>query len=622
VPRRRRRLSVTGLGVLMAAVAWAPAPSLAQSPTPEAGTDLLQPTLDGDQANPQRFRKPGQTGRGPNGQAVVPGKFSNPAPSRIGATPIFGSPPALGAGTTGFNSTNDPRQKAKARKLPNVGLNATPETTFGQPEYTITPAPPPKKPRQVATPPEIHPKAAAQRTGATLPVPPQPAPLSNPLPEVHPLKAAQRPGAVTPVPQEPALPLPPDMSASTPPPGTPPPNTLPIGTPPPASRLLPVVENDPYAPLGIRAGSFLVLPAIEFSTGYDNNPSRLPGGAGSIFYVVAPELQVTSDWSRHALTANIRGSFTDYASAFTPSLNRPFLDARVDGRIDVAHDTHIDLENRFLVSTDNPGSPNLQASLAKLPINTTLGGTAGITHDFNRLELTLKGTVDRSVYQNSDLTDGESTSNADRNFNQYAAIVRAGYELSPGFKPFVEVSRDTRIHDDQFDRSGLERDSDGTSAKVGSTIVLPGSLTGEFAVGYLERTYKDPTLPKITGTIADGSLIWQATALTRATLSATSTVNESVLVGVSGAFSRDFSLTVDHAFRRWLIGTLKFGYGRDVYVGSDREDNRYFTSAGIAYKLSPTVQVRGELREDWLHSSVTGVDYTATAFLVGLRLQR
>ena len=59
VPRRRRRLSVTGLSAILAMVALAPRLGLAQSTVPEAGTDFLAPTIDGDPANPPRFRKPG-----------------------------------------------------------------------------------------------------------------------------------------------------------------------------------------------------------------------------------------------------------------------------------------------------------------------------------------------------------------------------------------------------------------------------------------------------------------------------------------------------------------------------------------------------------------------------------
>jgi hypothetical protein len=40
---------------------------------------------------------------------------------------------------------------------------------------------------------------------------------------------------------------------------------------------------------------------------------------------------------------------------------------------------------------------------------------------------------------------------------------------------------------------------------------------------------------------------------------------------VSGTLTRDFTLQADHSFRRWLIGTLKVGYGLDDYEGLFRE---------------------------------------------------
>ncbi len=57
-----------------------------------------------------------------------------------------------------------------------------------------------------------------------------------------------------------------------------------------------------------------------------------------------------------------------YSPDETPTLNRPYFNGKVGGRIDVTHDTRIDLNGRVLVSTDNPGSPNLQANIAKLPV--------------------------------------------------------------------------------------------------------------------------------------------------------------------------------------------------------------------------------------------------------------
>jgi hypothetical protein len=611
VPRRCRLLSATGLAIPAVAVLALSSIAAAQTPPLDSSIDLLAPSPGSNPATTPRFRRASDTA--PQDQAPPTGMFTTP--SRIGATPVYGSPPAFGAGDTGFDSTNTGRRRKKPPPAPSAPGQSLPETTFA-PVPALTPEAPPKPPAPPPpTPPEVHPLKAANRPGAALPAPPDTPPVSNPPPQVYPLAAANRPGASVPIPPPANF----EPSAETPPPGAPPLNTLPLGTP---QRPLPLAVGDPYAPLGMQAGSFLLYPAVELSTGYNNNPQSVPGGPASSLFVVAPELRVQSDWSRHSLTADISGTYTGYGADLTPSLNRPYLNGVIDGRIDVLRDTQILLENRFLVSTDNPGSPNLQAGLAKLPIYTTIGGTLGLAQEFNRLQVTAKATFDRSTYDNSVLTDSEVTSNADRNFNQYGGILRVAYEIDPALKPFVEVNEDQRIYDQEFDSDGLRRDSTGTSAKIGADINLFGSLTGEIAAGYLERVYKDPTLPTIGGAIADGSLIWQASALTTAKLTAASTVTESILPGTSGEFSRDFNLQVDHAFLLWLVGTMQVGYGHDDYVGFDRQDNRYFVSTGFTYKISRELQFKATVREDWLTSTVSGVAYDATSFLIGLRLQR
>lgn len=44
--------------------------------------------------------------------------------------------------------------------------------------------------------------------------------------------------------------------------------------------------------------------------------------------------------------------------------------------------------------------------------------------------------------------------------------------------------------------------------------------------------------------------------------------------------------------------------------------------AGLTYKLNRTVQIKGEFRPDWLQSNTAGADYTASIFMLGLRVQR
>jgi hypothetical protein len=406
--------------------------------------------------------------------------------------------------------------------------------------------------------------------------------------------------------------------------------TIAITPPKPKPKAPP--ETDPYDPLGIRLGSFVLKPAIELTGGYDTNPGRGETANGSSIFSVAPELAVRSDWSRHDLRADLKGSYNTFGSQ--PSLNRPYFESKIDARIDWTHRTWIDLENRFLLSTDDPGSPNLQATVTKIPYFTTLGGTAGLGHRFNRLELTAKGSVDRTRYQDSQLSDGTMGSNADRNLTQAGLQLRGSYEVSPALKPFVELDTDRRVHDVDFDRNGVQRDSAGFSPQIGTSFEFSRILTGKASIGYVVRNYKDPSLSALRGLITDASLIWSATPLTTATFTARSSADETTVAGVSGVLTRDFGVQIDHTFRRWLIGTVKVGYGLDDYVISDtancgclvppteRQDRRFSVSAGITYKFTRELQAKGEVRQEMRRSNQAGNDYTATIVLLGLRLQR
>jgi hypothetical protein len=487
------------------------------------------------------------------------------APARVQArTPSTFMPPLSGAGTTGFDSTNA-RKNTKAKPKPVTAMAQAP--VVGTAPATV---PPPPSPYQV---PQIPPDEA-------------------------------------------------DTALAAAPPGTPPVGDIgPIRKLPPKRKAHSEPE-DPYAPLGVRVGAFDLFPAVELIGGYDTNPGQVQNGKAAWLYTVAPELRAQSNWSRHELKADLRGSYTGYNPDQTPTLSRPYVNGKVDGRIDVTGQTRVDLGGRVLVSTDNPGSPNLQAGLAKLPIYTTVGGSAGIGHRFNRFDLSIKGDAERTVYQKSELTDGTSASNDDRNYDQFSGTLRGGYELLPGVTPFAEAIADRREHDLQTDFSGYQRDSRGLTGKLGSTFKLSHALTGEIAVGYTKRTYDDPRLENLAGLIGDASLVWTASALTTVKLTGSSVVGESTQAGVSGVLNRDVGLQVDHAFRRWLVGSVKTGFGDDDYVGSVREDRRYSVGAGLTYKFNRGLQLKGEFRQSWLHSNIAGNSYAESVFLLGLRVQR
>lgn len=385
--------------------------------------------------------------------------------------------------------------------------------------------------------------------------------------------------------------------------------------------------EDAFEPLGIRAGTFLLKPAIDITRGYDTNPSHIPNGQGTGYTVVEPSLKVRSNWSAHEFGFDGRTNYSQFDNI--SSLDRPNAEAKTYLRLDALRNTTVNIEGRYLLSTDYPGSPNVPLDVAKLPIFQTFGTSLGVTQRFNHFEVLAKASYDRTIYNDSELTDGSTSSNHDRDFNQYGGQLRGSYEVWPGVKPFVEIGVDTRQHDLQFDRNGFQRDSTGVTPKVGTTFDIAKKFTGEVSIGYTDRQYADPTLLPVQGVVYDALLKWEATGLTTVTLNANSQANESVVAGWSGALRRDIGIQVDHALRRWLIWTVRAGYGFDDYIsntccgnGDPRSDKRVSLGSAITYKLSREIWLKGEYRYDQLRSNATGVDYNANAFLVGLKLQR
>ena len=391
--------------------------------------------------------------------------------------------------------------------------------------------------------------------------------------------------------------------------------------PPPPPRRRAREDEDAYAPLGLRLGSVTLRPAITSSVGYDNNPQRVsgPNRNGSSFTRYDGELEVQSDWNVHELKGRLRGGYVEFFR--NKEASRPDAEGNLDLRLDATRDTRILLETRLRLDTQRPGSPDLNAAVTGRPLVYQYGASAGVTHDINRLQLTLRGSVDRSDYEDASLTSGAKLSQKDRNQTQYGLRLRAAYELTPGVRPFVQGEIDTRQFDEKIDTSGYERSSLGLTGRVGSTIELSRQLTGEVSVGYQDRKYEDDRLKNLRGFVGDVAILWSPTPLTTVTLRGTSELGDTTIAGSSGTTARRATLEIAHALRRNLTVTGFANFGRTEYDGQGlRED---FTSVGarVEYKLTRTFSVRASFTHERLNSTAPNSDYTANVSQVGLRLQ-
>ena len=399
--------------------------------------------------------------------------------------------------------------------------------------------------------------------------------------------------------------------------GLPDPPLLPAARPP-VRR--PAIVEDPYAPLGIRLGGLTLFPLVGQSIGYDSNPNRTRiNRQGSFVSQTEGELRVQSDWSRDELTGFLRGAYNEYPS--NPGASRPEGAGRIGYRHDVTRDTQLDAEAHYLIDTQRPDSPDLNADVRERPIVFTSGASAGATQRFNRLIVGVRGTVDRADYEDARLSNGLVQDQSDRNVTQVGGRLRVGYELHPGFVPFVEAVADTRIYDRRIDNTGFARSSDGVGASLGTTFEITRLLTGEISAGAIARRYEDRRLGDLVSPLANGSLVYALTPLTTVRATAQAGVDETTIPNATGVRTLRGSLEVAHDLRRNLTLTAGVTASDYEYQGVGINERSFGALLRADYRLNRQVTLRASYTYDRLESTFANSSYDANVVLLGVRLQ-
>ena len=119
------------------------------------------------------------------------------------------------------------------------------------------------------------------------------------------------------------------------------------------------------------------------------------------YSVVAPELKFNSNWARHEFTGDLRGSYSPTTSCRRRT-GRPSTASSPAASTSRATPASISKPNSWSAPTI-PAARTSRPGSRELPIFTTLGGTAGLGHRFNRFDISAKGGAERTVYQDSHL---------------------------------------------------------------------------------------------------------------------------------------------------------------------------------------------------------------------------
>ncbi|WP_309084806.1 outer membrane beta-barrel protein [Chelativorans sp.] len=378
-------------------------------------------------------------------------------------------------------------------------------------------------------------------------------------------------------------------------------------------------EENPYEPLGLRVGTFVVVPTLEQGLTWTSNADSSPEGGEAVLSETNLRLNAVSDWTRHQATINAFGTFRKSLSGEEVEEAEGGADA--DLEIDITHSLIGRAALSYSFGREGASSPVSIAGVEDQPLRHTINASAGLEKALGPLRLRATGEISRNQYGDAELIGGGTLSQSDRNSTLALLRLRGGYELSPALMPFLEMEAGRRFYDEERDSAGFARSSLRLGARAGVALDLSEKLNGEVSVGWLGEDFEDDRLRTISGLALAASLSWSPMRGTIVSLNANTTVEGTTSAGESGSLLHAGTLRIERQMRSNLTGSLALGASYRDYA-SGGHDLILSGEAAVTWWLNRYAGLTGRARHERQTSSLPGRDYDATSFFAGVTLQR
>lgn len=379
-------------------------------------------------------------------------------------------------------------------------------------------------------------------------------------------------------------------------------------------------QSDPFAPVGIRAGTFILRPSLEQGIRATSNGDNSSSGSSAVLSETTLRLNAQSDWSRHQATIDASGTLSKSISG--QDVSEPRLDIQGDVRLDLDALTTVNLHGGYRLRRESASSPNGVTDAIERPLLHTFDGSLGIERDTGLLFGRATARIQHDMYGDAKLASGGSVSQKDRD-NSYASIVlRSGFALSPALRPFAEVELGKRIFDERLDSNGYERSGTQYALRGGLMIDRGEKFNGELAAGFMRANSDDPRLGSISGPSIAAMLNWSPLRGTDVRLYAQTMVDTSTTPDIAGSLMHFASLDVTRRVRSDLslngrldlnIRDNKDGTGTDYTIGAQ---------IGATYWINRFLGLDARLRHERQTSGIADREYSSNSVYVGMKLQR
>lgn len=344
---------------------------------------------------------------------------------------------------------------------------------------------------------------------------------------------------------------------------------------------------------GIPLGSFLLLPELSLSEGYDTNIFSVRDlEQESFIHILSPSLLMKSDWNKHMVKFNAGAEMGSYEADSDQNYKDHWFEG--EGRYDLWEGASVFGGTGYKYAHEDRSSPNNQFGLTPT-FYSSIHTHLGTAMEFGKVTLRLGGTTERLDYRNVPAAGG-AINNAGRDRDLYGAGVRVGYKLSSVFEPFAQFQYDAREYDTQTDRFGFTRHSVGYRTSAGVKFNVAQKLSGEVSGGYLSQSYDDPRFADVTRPDFSALVNWKPTPRTTVSGSIDRSLEETILNGASSYLSTSYGGRINHRVTKRLSTSFNLAYINDDFNGIDRKDDIISTGFGLKYNFTPNVYAAADYR--------------------------
>lgn len=381
-----------------------------------------------------------------------------------------------------------------------------------------------------------------------------------------------------------------------------------------------------YDPIGLRLGSFTVLPSLDASTGYDSNVRALQSPVlEDVIFTLRPAVVARSNWSRNAVTVKASSDIQRFADR--PVENAEQYRLGTDGRFDIGSRTHL-VADALVSQLIEPRGSTGDTSLDGEPVHfMDYHFGAGADHDFGPLATRASFAYDEFRYGDRKAAGGRTVDNSQRNYRSILGDIQLTLPVAPAAGVFVRGTVNTADYINE--PAGPSGDSTSYSGLTGIAFGVTPLLYGSIGIGYFAQTYAEPSLKGTNGLDYSAAVTWNPTPLATASFTLSRELQRAPSPTLGAITTTTGTLTTDYELRRNLLIGATASYSRYLYGLIDRTQTQITGSARATYLFSRLIS--STLRLDYLRTrpdQATGLDslgigrrFDKTRIFLGMRLQ-